>query len=192
MTDDAACSVTDEISLARSADPGAFTALVRRHQRAVYGLALRMLWDRYKAEDVAQEVFMQLHRKLALMQSDAHIASWLRKVTTHLAIDRLRQQSRHEWVALEEDPGVPAEPVPGDPLLQRRLRALVARLPPDARAVVVLRYQQDLDPVEIAATLDMPVNTVKSHLKRSLSSLREQLGEDAGPDAALPHRRPFA
>jgi RNA polymerase sigma-70 factor (ECF subfamily) len=59
-----------------------------------------------------------------------------------------------------------------DPLLASSLRAHVAALPAAARAVVVLRYQRELGPVEIAETLDMPLNTVKSHLKRSLSVLR--------------------
>jgi RNA polymerase sigma-70 factor (ECF subfamily) len=57
------------------------------------------------------------------------------------------------------------------------LSALLQNLTPDARAVVLLRYQEDLDPTDIARTLDMPVNTVKSHLKRSLESLRERLEE---------------
>jgi len=61
-----------------------------------------------------------------------------------------------------------------DPLLQRHLRALLADLSPPARAVLLLRYQEDLDPVEIARTLDMPLNTVKSHLKRSLDAMREK------------------
>lgn len=192
MTDEAACARDDPLGEARSGRSAAFTALVRRHQRAVYSLAVRMLWDRHKAEDLSQEVFMQLHRKLALMQSDAHVASWLRQVTTHLAIDRLRQQPKVQFVSLDEDPGVPAEAAGGDPLLQRRLRALIGGLAPDARAVILLRFQEDLDPLDIAATLDMPVNTVKSHLKRSLSSLREQLGEGADAAAELPAKEPSA
>lgn len=185
MTDGAACSVADSFSPAHATSPDAFAALVRRHQRAVYSLAVRMLWDRQHAEDLAQEVFMQLYRNLALMQSDAHVTAWLRKVTMHQAIDRLRREPRYELVPLTGDPGVPAEPTEGDPLLQRELRALIARLPAAARAVVLLRYQEDLDPVEIAATLGMPVNTVKSHLKRSLSSLREQLGSGPAGDGPI-------
>ena len=63
---------------------------------------------------------------------------------------------------------------PADPLLQRHLRALLAHLSPPARAVLLLRYQEDLDPMDIARTLDMPINTVKSHLKRSLEIMREE------------------
>jgi RNA polymerase sigma-70 factor (ECF subfamily) len=62
----------------------------------------------------------------------------------------------------------------GDPLLQRHLQRLLSDLSPPARAVLLLRFQEDLDPIEIARTLDMPINTVKSHLKRSLDALREK------------------
>ena len=61
-----------------------------------------------------------------------------------------------------------------DPLLQCHLRALLAHLSPPARAVLLLRYQEDLDPMDIARTLDMPINTVKSHLKRSLEIMRAE------------------
>jgi RNA polymerase sigma-70 factor (ECF subfamily) len=183
VTDDGACSVCDSLARARSGDPSAFTTLVRRHQRTVYSLALRMLADPHQAEDVAQEVFMRLHRKLALVQSDEHLVFWLRQVTTRLAIDRLRREPRHAPLPLEEDPGIVAAPAESDPLLQRQLRALIAQLPVAARAVVLLRYQEDLDPADIAQVLEMPVNTVKSHLKRSLASLREKLGAEAGVPA---------
>ena len=69
---------------------------------------------------------------------------------------------------------VPVEDASGDPLLHRTLRALLLRLPEVPRAVLVLRFQEDLDPLDIAATLDLPLNTVKSHLRRSLEWLRAQ------------------
>ena len=96
------------------------------------------------------------------------------------AIDRLRREPRFEMVPLEYAVVPVEDESREDPLLQRRLRGLVAGLSPAPRAVVLLRYQEDLDPVEIARALNMSVNTVKSHLKRSLASLRESLGEDAG------------
>jgi RNA polymerase sigma-70 factor (ECF subfamily) len=175
VTDSDACSVCDALARARAGDAAAFSTLVRQHQRAVYTLAVRMLSDRHKAEDLAQEVFIRLHRKLALMQSDTHLRFWLRQVTSRLAIDRLRREPRHKLVPLTEDLPLAAESTTGDPMLQRQLRALIAQLPASARAVVLLRYQEDLDPSEIARTLEMPINTVKSHLKRSLEQLRERL-----------------
>lgn len=142
-----------------------------------------MLSDGHEAEDLAQEVFMQLHRRLALIESDAHLLFWLRKVTTNLAIDRLRQGRKHRILPLDDEPGIPDEPLEGDPLLERRLRALIALLPAAARAVVLLRFQEDMDPTEIAEALDMSINTVKSHLRRSMATLREALSEAPEPRA---------
>jgi RNA polymerase sigma-70 factor, ECF subfamily len=176
VKDDAACGVPDLLSRARSGEAAAFAGLVRSHQRLVYSLALRMLTDRHRAEDLAQEVFMQLHRKLDTIASSAHLLFWLRTVTTHLAIDRLRVEPRYEILPLEAGTGVPGDTdITDDPLLRRQLRSLISELQPAARAVVLLRYQEDLDPTDIAEILDMPVNTVKSHLKRSLTSLRARL-----------------
>jgi len=85
-------------------------------------------------------------------------------------------------VPLEENLNLVSDAHDRDPLLQRRLRELVGRLLPAPRAVMLLRYQEDLDPMEIARILDMPPNTVKSHLKRSLATLREQVTAFMEPD----------
>jgi RNA polymerase sigma-70 factor, ECF subfamily len=186
-----AWSPDELLTRASAGEAAAFAALVRRYQRAVFSIALRMLGDRHRAEDLAQEVFLQLYRSLEGIGSDAHLAFWLRKVAVNRAIDRIRQEARYENEPLTEAASVVAESGDADPLLQRRISELVSQLPPAARAVVVLRYQEDLDPVDIASTLDMPINTVKSHLKRSLSSLRARvLGaaivDDAEPSLSEP------
>ncbi|HEV8657137.1 MAG TPA: sigma-70 family RNA polymerase sigma factor, partial [Thermoanaerobaculia bacterium] len=64
-----------------------------------------------------------------------------------------------------------------DPLLDRKLRRMIAELPDMQRVIVTLRYQEDLDPSEICSIVDLPVNTVKSHLHRALQTLRRKLGE---------------
>jgi len=176
------CAPDDSLSRAIAGESAAFTVLVRNHQRSVYSLALRMLSDRHKAQDLAQDVFLQLHRSLAAIESDAHLSFWLRKVTINRAIDRLRREPKYESVPLEENLNLVSDAHDRDPLLQRRLRELVGRLLPAPRAVMLLRYQEDLDPMEIARILDMPPNTVKSHLKRSLATLREQVTAFMEPD----------
>ena len=161
------------LARARGGDLDAFADLVRHHQRLVFGIACRMLDDRAAAEDLAQDVFVQLHRHLATIESDAHLASWLRRVVTHRAIDAVRERKRRPVTPLDAVAEPMSAPVSeADPLLATWLRGQVAALPAAARAVVVLRYQRELGPVEIAETLDMPLNTVKSHLKRSLAVLR--------------------
>jgi RNA polymerase sigma-70 factor, ECF subfamily len=143
----------------------------------VFSIALRILNDRFLAEEAAQDVFLELHAQLGQLESDDHVVHWLRRVTVHRSIDRLRQRNRRPELALSDEdlPEPSVDPAPGDPLLSRQLRHLVASLPPTQRAVLVLRYQEDRTPEEIAELLTMPVATVKSHLRRTLRLLREKL-----------------
>jgi RNA polymerase sigma-70 factor (ECF subfamily) len=141
----------------------------------VFSLAYHLLRDRAAAEEVAQEAFLALHRSLPRIASPEHATFWLRKVTVQRSIDESRRRARRPVVALDgTDPAAAPRP-PADPLLYETLRRLVASLPEAPRSVMVLRYQEDLDPSEIAEVLDMPVSTVKSHLQRSHALLREKL-----------------
>jgi RNA polymerase sigma-70 factor (ECF subfamily) len=141
----------------------------------VFSLAYHLLHDRAAAEEVAQEAFLALHRSLPRIESPEHAVFWLRKVTVQRSIDEGRRRARRPQVSLEDQPPLAAVDARGDPLLSGMLRRLVASLPEAPRSVMVLRYQEDLDPSEIAQVLDMPVSTVKSHLQRSLALLREKL-----------------
>lgn len=217
----AAVTADDErLARARAGDDSAFAEMLRRHQAMVFSLALRIVGNRALAEELAQEVFLQLHRSLPTLESGAHVAHWLRRVVSNRAIDLARQMARRPQASLSDLPefsaGVGLAPGhggstdrrrggsaaaslnlsagggahagsgtgggsgssngsggdPADPFITRRLRDLVASLPAAPRAVVTLRFQEDLDLSEIAATLNMPLNTVKSHLRRSLALLR--------------------
>ena len=88
----------------------------------------------------------------------------------------MRKQARRPEEAFDPDelPEIAIDDDPGDPLLSRQLRQLVASLPTLQRTVIVLRYQEDLSPEEIGTMLLMPVATVKSHLQRTLRLLREK------------------
>lgn len=156
---------------ARAGDLDAFTDIVRAHERMVYGLAWHMLRDTSLAEEVAQDVFVALHQHLSGVESPDHLVFWLRRVASHRSIDAARRR-RQDRCVIELPEDLAGDRHGTDPLLRRRLRGLVASLTPRARAVVVLRYQEDLDPTDIAAVLTMPLNTVKSHLRRSLLLLR--------------------
>ena len=152
-----------------------FADLVREHQAMVFSMAWHFLHDRALAEEVAQEVFLSLHRNLASIKSAAHALFWLRKVAAQRAIDEGRRRRRHPQVALQDMAEPAAAPARRDPMLGEVLRKLVASLPETPRMVMVLRYQEDLEPAEIADVLGMPVATVKSHQQRSLALLREKL-----------------
>jgi RNA polymerase sigma-70 factor, ECF subfamily len=174
--DEAARGFSDEqLAKARAGDTAAFALLIQAHQRSVYSLALRMLGTPELAEDLTQDVFMHLNRNLKSMASNAHLIFWLRKVTTHRAIDQLRRRSRFEMTPLDDEVPLVSAADGGDPLLQRHLQQVLLELSPPARAVLLLRYQEDLDPSDIARTLEMPINTVKSHLKRCLEILRQSI-----------------
>lgn len=161
-------------------EPGSFEELVREFQSMVFSLAYGCLHDRTLAEEIAQDVFLQLDRNLAELDSKAHVRHWLRKVATHRAIDHARRRKAWTSVPLSRAPE-PASPEESrDPLLGSLLRQLVASLPPKPRAVMVLRYQEDLEPAEIAEVLNMPVSTVRSHLQRSLTLLREKVARRCG------------
>ena len=141
----------------------------------VFSLALRFVRDRAGAEELAQDVFLQLYRQLSRIESPAHATWWLRRAVCHRSIDEVRKRKLRPRVGLESAPEPADKPATPDLLLQDRLRKLVGLLPEKARMVVLLRYQEDLDPSEIAETLAMPVSTVKSHLHRSLTLLRGKL-----------------
>jgi RNA polymerase sigma-70 factor (ECF subfamily) len=166
--------VDDAADRPEYAEPADFAGIVRRQQAMVFSIALHFLRDRSAAEDLAQDVFLHLHRHLASLKSPEHVTFWLRKVTTHRCIDYARRR-KCPPVSLEDVRELPAQTAPGDMLLARKLRQLVASLPEKARAVVILRYQEDLTPAEISELLTMPVATVKSHLQRSLAVLREKV-----------------
>lgn len=187
MSDAGAGADEAVLSRALAGEAAAFGALVRQHQRTVFSLALRMLSDRHKAEDLSQEVFLQLHRNLASVSSTTHLVFWLRKVTVNRAIDRLRREPKVATLPLEDALQIAAEATEEtDPVLSQRLRAMVGQLAPAPRAVLLLRYQEDMDPTQIAAALSMSINTVKSHLKRSLAQLRKQMTAAPSRTGGLP------
>lgn len=159
---------------AQGGDQDAFAELVEQHEAMVYSLGYHFFSDRGRAEETAQDVFLQLYRNLGTIESESHLLFWLRQVTTRRCIDQIRR-FRMKAVRLEDAGELRAADRHTDFLRDRKLRELIAELPDLQRAVVTLRYQEDLDPSEICRIVDMPVNTVKSHLHRALQALRRKL-----------------
>ena len=166
-----------------------FRRLVETHQRMVFSLALRVTGEYGTAEEVAQDAFLELYRALGgpevRLESEDHVRFWLRRVTVHRATDALRRRAvRPEAAAeefLEEHHGF--DGVDGDgaamgsgmnAAVVARLEELLQGLPEAMRVAVVLRYQEDMSPDEIAKLLGHPVATVKSHLQRGLQLLRRK------------------
>ncbi|MBC7925609.1 MAG: RNA polymerase sigma factor [Bryobacteraceae bacterium] len=169
-------AAVDPVAQAIAGDRDAFAELVRRNQAMVFSLAVHSLRDEGVAEELAQEVFLELHRALPQLESALHVTNWLRRVTLHRCIDQSRRDKHRPRLALDEIP----EPADTDRretdfFLQEQIRKMTASLPERARALVLLRYQEDMEPTEIAQVLGLPVNTVKSQLHRALGMLREKL-----------------
>jgi RNA polymerase sigma-70 factor, ECF subfamily len=150
-----------------------FREIVEAHQARVYSIAYRILGDRGTAEEVAQDVFLELYRALSGIASDEHLTAWLRRVTVHRATDALRRRPRALYGAAEfADWMAKLSHEAASFALASEVEKLLLTLPPTQRAVILLRYQEDLTPPEIAQVLAMPLATVKSHLQRALKSLR--------------------
>ncbi len=158
-----------------------FRELIEQHQSMVFSIALRVVGERGAAEEVAQDAFLELYRALEKMESDEHVKFWLRRVTVNRATDCLRRRSvKPEWKAdqwqedcyatLQDRFGADARAEK----VEMRLEEMVTSLPIMMRGAVVLRYQEDLDPEEIAKVLGQPVATVKSNLQRGLGLLRRK------------------
>ncbi|MGZ7032027.1 MAG: RNA polymerase sigma factor [Thermoanaerobaculia bacterium] len=161
---------------ARDGDTDAFAQIVEEHEAMVFSIAYHFFGDRSMGEEIAQDVFLQLFRRLHDIESGAHLLFWLRKVATRRCIDEMRRK-RPRGVSLDAAVEVGTTVPNADPLLDRQLRRLVAELPEAQRVVITLRYQEDLDPSEICDIVGMPVNTVKSHLHRGIAALRKKLGD---------------
>jgi RNA polymerase sigma-70 factor (ECF subfamily) len=157
-----------------------FTEIVREHQAMVFSIAWHFLHDRAAAEELAQDVFLRLYRSLGELESPEHVTHWLRRVASNRCIDHCRRRRLTPRIGLDRiaEPSIPA--VQPDPMLSRRLRQLVASLPEKWRALIVLKYQEDMENEEIARTLGMPVGTVKSQISRALDFLREKASRVMG------------
>ncbi len=180
MDDASAMRRANALAGAARGDASAFEQLVREHQAMVFSLARHFLGDASLAEELAQDVFLQLYQNLSQIQSPRHLTFWLRRITSHRCIDHARRHGYQRPVSLEQVPEPAAVVGQDDPLLQGRLERLVASLPERARMVIILRYQEDLEYHEIAEALDMPLNTVKSSLQRALGILRGKLARTVG------------
>ena len=155
----------------------AFRDVVETHQGMVFSIAMRVTRERGAAEEVAQDVFLELYRSADKLTNGDHMKFWLRRVTVHRATDAIRKRGRQpengadEW---EDDFGGSTEPFRMMPGMEARLEELLGSLPETLRVPIVLRYQEDMLPEEIALLLKQPIATVKSHLQRGLKLMRRK------------------
>ena len=166
------------VGLARNGDRAAFEDLVRRREAWVRALILRSCGDPVIADDLAQQAFLQAWRKLAQLKQPQMFGAWLKR----LAVNEWLQHLRKKNVPLcDEDWEGIAEPS-RDPSLARDLDSALSALPPAPRLCVVLAYQEQMSHPDIASLTDIPLGTVKSHIRRGAETLRQRLADYANKD----------
>lgn len=174
----------------RAGDEAAFADLVRRHERRVFRLLLRMLGTREEAEDTAQETFLNLHRSGHRFRGDALFSTFVYRVAANAALNRRRtlgrRHAREDRFARAvragaELPASPPDPerAASDAECRGAVQAALLALPPRLRLPLVLYDIEGLAYPDIAHALDVPEGTVKSRIHRARERLRELL-EAAG------------
>jgi RNA polymerase sigma-70 factor, ECF subfamily len=168
-----------DASLVRAAQGGSERAveeLFARHWPDAYRTALLIAHDRAAAEDIAQEAFLSALRALPRFDRRRPLRPWLHRIVVNRAIDfaRARRLRREVDVDAVPEAAAPATEATG----LGSLGAALARLSPEHRAVVVMRYLLELTPGEIAEALELPRGTVNSRLRRGLDALGGVLEEE--------------
>jgi RNA polymerase sigma-70 factor (ECF subfamily) len=166
-----------ERALIRDAARGSEEALAELFKATwpgAYRAAYLIVQDRGAAEDIAQEALVAAIRNLDRFDRRRPLRPWLHRIVVNRAIDWTRvRKLRAEVLAAESADGEAVSSTYSDPVL-----AALAALPPDQRAVVVLRHLLEYTPGEIASLLELPRGTVNSRLRRGLDVLKSELGED--------------
>ncbi len=177
----------DDFALVRQAREGseaAFRSLVQRYQDRIVNVVFRFLGDLDESEDVAQETFLKVHRKLGSFQFESTFYTWLYRIAVNAAQDRVKQRRRRPATSLEDLPPVFASPAsdagpPDRVVLSQEIattvRAKVDELPARYRTVLVLREFEGRSYEEISEILGCSIGTVESRLFRARQRLMRKL-----------------
>ncbi len=199
-------TLTDEILLTRykQGEVSAFHTLVERYTGPIYNLALYLLRDSMEAENVTQETFLRVVAALDRIRIDQPFKPYLFRIAVNLCYDWLREKKPVLFADLDDDAAQAneGEDIVDDapPLVERlekeelyaQLRTAIDALPESYRAAIVLRYVEDFSYEEIAQALNLPLNTVRTHLRRAKQQLKRGLEKEphpvSVPKGALPRR----
>jgi RNA polymerase sigma-70 factor (ECF subfamily) len=163
------------IERCRRHEPGAFDELVERTHRRVYTLAVRLVGDRYEAEDVAQDAYLRVHRSLRGFRGDARFETWLYRIVANAAMNHLRSRRKFGEPAAEPEllTRTGAETGPGDTPPHDEVADALAILPVGQRAVVVLKDVYGFTCEEIGEKMGVSTGAVKVRLHRARRRLKE-------------------
>ncbi len=173
------------IERARRGDMAAYEALVQQYETLAFRAAYLITRDDGEAADAAQEAFLRAYRALGSFRPGAPFRPWLLRIVTNLALNRLQANrrrlnmtERYTRQVLVETGHVSIDGLVLQRDQRQRLLQAVGRLNPDQQALISLRYFLELPEAEVAATLKIPIGTVKSRLHRTLAKLREIIQTD--------------
>ena len=182
----------DVVALAQQGRDSAFRELIRRYERPVFSLIFRMVRDRELAEDLAQDTFIKVLNHIDRYRPEFKLSSWLFKIANNVAIDHLRRRTL-QTVSIDGSPHAQtAEAIEAtsfdvadhqetalDEMEARELGTAIERaitqLRPEYRSCIMLRHVEGRSYEEIAATLDLPLGTVKTYIHRARHELRRAL-----------------
>jgi RNA polymerase sigma-70 factor, ECF subfamily len=162
-------------------DQRAFGELVERYKDLVYGMVTRLVADRSQVDDLAQEVFLKIHRGLPYFRGEARLSTWIYRIVMNVC-SQARAKPRVE-VPLEQGPDRPAiDPGAADTAfanleLRDRLEKAIAQLPEQYRFLIAAHHLKGVQYEALAEALDIPLGTVKTHLHRAKRQLRELLSK---------------
>jgi RNA polymerase sigma-70 factor, ECF subfamily len=176
LTDD------DLVRLCRDGSDEAFAELVGRYRRLVFGIISRTLGDPGRAEDLAQDVFLRMHRGLPYYRGTARISTWIYRITVNVCLQD-RSAPRRIEIAIDADAGTDRPSLQlgskdaafGAIELRDRLGKALARLPANYRALIAAHYLKGVQYEELADAFGLPLGTVKTHLHRARRELRKLL-----------------
>jgi RNA polymerase sigma-70 factor, ECF subfamily len=157
------------VALAQAGDQVAFAELVRRRQASIRGLLRRLCRDAALADDLSQDTFLQAWRQMERLRAPGAFGGWLRQIAVSTFLQHARKGRLPGAVEYEPVATNPAEGVALD------LDAALAHLAADARLCIVLAYHEGLSHGEIATTTGIPMGTVKSHISRGATRLKQLL-----------------
>jgi RNA polymerase sigma-70 factor (ECF subfamily) len=161
-------------------DREAFGELVRRYADKIYNLAYRMTGDRTEAEDLAQEAFVRAYRGLPGFKQEYPFGAWLYRIAVNVCLTERRHKGSAPADQLSEESeisiGAPSlEETAERHEMQAAVQQAILSLPPMYRAVVILYHLEGRSYDEIATLLDLPINTVRTHLHRGRALLKDRL-----------------
>ena len=176
---------------AQNGDVEAFETLIRGYEKLIYNAAYRMLGDAGDAEDASQEVILKVYRNLSACKASTAFKSWLFRIINNTCIDELRKKKGKSTLSLDvrlddsdsrmEDFVLKDETTPESEFLRKDLskniQKAIDKLPPDYKAIIVMRDINELSYDEITEALGINIGTVKSRIARGRKRLRDELLE---------------